>query len=102
MIGGTTKAMIYGYFNHTKINKKGEEQGLICINYIKPKTTERATDKGWEACYSWVNFSDELWNYLKTALLKQCELKFELRPDYKDSTKYTMVLIGVNDFVIKQ
>lgn len=102
MLEHTTKGIVYGYFNYTKIDSKGNERGSICINVIKPKQHETATDIGWESTYYWTDFTDELWKYLKGTLIKQSELKFQLVQDYKDSNKFTSQLIAINDFVIKQ
>lgn len=102
MLESTTKAIIYGYFTLNKVNKNGEEKGLICINLIKPKTKESATDIGWEASYYWVDFNDELFKYLKSTLIKQSDITLRLTQDYKDSNKYTSQLVKINDFVIKQ
>ena len=102
MLESTSKAIVYGYFTTTKVNKDGEERGLICINLIKPKSHETATDIGWETTYYWTNYSDELFKYLKTTLIKQSDITIRLVQDYKNSNNYTSQLVKINDFVIKQ
>lgn len=95
------EAIIYSYFTYSKVNKKNEEKGLICINVIKPTDKNSPKSFGWEKCSYWVNFNDELFKYLKGVLVKKSTLKVALVPDYKDSNRYTSKLIQINDFVIK-
>lgn len=98
----SVKAMIYRVNHNTIIDKRsGKEVGLININYITPNTYENDNALGWTSCQCWLTFTDELWNELKGLLLKNITLTFSLRPDYKDSTKYSSKLIKINDFVIK-
>lgn len=98
----TSKVIVYGYFNHTKIDKKGEEKGSICINYLIPKKSDRATDIGYNTGFSWVSFDEELWKVLESCLLKPTTLTFSLVEDYSDSTRLIKVLSKINDYVIKQ
>lgn len=101
MFENTSKAMIYNFFSTTKIDKNGEERGLICINYIMPSREDTAKNIGWTQKFSWVNFSDELWKYLKTTVLKTCDITFSLREDYRNSNNYIMEITKINDFEIK-
>lgn len=101
-IESTSKGIVYGYFTFSRVDKNNVEVGTICINVIKPLPVEDGRHYGWEATSYYVPFSDELFKYLKTTLIKQSEFKFRLVQDYKNSNNYICQLIGINDFVIKQ
>lgn len=98
----TSKVIVYGYFNHTKIDKNNEEKGSICINYLIPKKGDKATDIGYNTGFSWVPFNDELWKVLDSCLLKSTTLTYNLIEDYSDPTRLIKVLSKINDYVIKQ
>ena len=103
LVETTSKGMVYGLNSFTIVDKKsGEEKGLIDIYYIYPNSVDNAHRVGWTNGHTFVAFSDKIWNGLKDILLKQCEIKFKLEPDFKDSTRYSSRLVSVNDIVIKQ
>lgn len=96
------KAIVYSYFKYSKVDKNNNEIGLICINTIEEPTQERDNQFGWETHSYWVEFSDDLFKYLKGTLIKQNDIVICVYPDYKDSNKYNAKLYKINDFVIKQ
>lgn len=95
----SAKAIVYSFFTYSKPTKDGEK-GLICISYLLPNTDDEK-GRGWKSYSSWVNFSDELFNYLKTLVqgqLKTSTLEFRLKEDYRNSGTFIQEIVKINDF----
>lgn len=103
MLEDVSKGLIYNVNNYTMIDKKtGKEVGMIHISYIYENSNKSATNIGWQHGQAYMIFTDDLFKFLKSVLLKNVDLKFNLVADYNDNTRFTLKLVKVNDFSIKQ